>query len=358
METDLSTRSEIQLTNPPTPLPSSRLRVELVNPLEHEADIKALMAADGVAEFEDFFDRGYPDAVADGGASWVGFDETGRIQLCLTQFVHRFQFRGNVLRCGVTGNVVAARAYRTFFPAVALFKRMLSDTRERGELDFVYGDPTPAASAVSRAAKMDHVGNLDRLVLPIADVGFTRDVGARLFSRAPMLLGGRMAPYIRFFPAEACNLETFDDPRGDEDRVLPRHPLSLLRRRLRAFPGPNDFVVEVRTDASATEWDALVLLRLADDTRILSILSVRRRSNLSLRHIVPALVLLARRMGAFRLQCETLLESRMAGEFCSLGFRPRGDVLPVFVKAFTAAGDEAIANLVPWEVTTVDMERL
>jgi len=358
MEADLSTRSEIELTNPLAPSPSSRLRVEVVNPLEHEADIKALMTADGIAEFEDFFDRGYPDAVADGGASWVAFDETGRIQLCLTQFVHHFQFRGADLRSGVTGNVVAARAYRTFFPAVALFRRMLSDTRDRGELDFVYGDPTPAASAVSRAVKMDHVGNLDRLVLPIADAGFTRGLGARLFSRAPMILGGRMAPSVRSYPAETCNLGTFDQPLGEECRVLARHPVSLLRRRLRAFPGPNDFVVELRSDDSATAWDALVLLRLADDTRILSILSVRRRSDVSLRYVIPALVLLARRVGAYRLQCETLLETRMARKFCSLGFRARGDVLPVFVKTFTAAGDEAIANLVQWEVTTLDMERL
>lgn len=358
METDLSTRSEVELTNALVPSPSSRLRVELVNPLEHEAGIKALMTANGIADFEDFFDRGYPDAVADGAASWVVFDETGRIQMCLTQFVHRFQFYGANLRCSVTGNVVAAKAYRTFFPALALFRRMLSDTRDRGELDFVYGDPTPAASAVCRAAKMDHVGNLDRLVLPIADASFTKNVGARLFSRAPMILGGRMAASVRFCPAEACNPGTFDEPLGEECRVLPRHPVSLLRRRLRAFPGPNDFVVELRSDACAATWDALVLLRLADDTRILSILSVRRRSDVSLRYVIPALVPLARRVGAFRLQCETLLESRMAREFCSLGFRPRGDVLPVFVKTFTAAGKEAIGNLARWEVTTLDMERL
>lgn len=335
------------------------MRIALVNPLEHEADLKALMAAEGLTAFDDVFDRGYADVVADGGASWVGFDETGRIQLCLTQFVHRFRVGALCLQSGMTGNVMAAQAYRTFFPAVALFRRMLSDTEQRGELDFVYGDPTPQAYAISKVVKMDHVANLDRLVLPIADARFTKHVGARIFARAPSILGGRSAPDVRCDAAANCNVEDFDCARGPDDRLLARHPVSMLQRRLRGFPGPNDFVVELRWDRTATEWDALVLLRLADDnTRILSILSVRRRSDISLRDIIPALVPVARRVGAYRLQIETVLESKMAREFCSLGFRPRGDILPILVKAFTPAGREAMGNVAQWELTTLDMERL
>jgi hypothetical protein len=171
------------------------------------------------------------------------------------------------------------------------------------------------------------------------------------------MLGGRIAPDVRCYPAATCDLENFDPAVGPDDRIVARHSISMLRRRLSGFPGPNDFVVEFRWDRAATGWDALVLLRLADDTRILSILSVRRRPDISLRAVIPALAPLARRLGAYRLQVETISESKMAREFRSLGFHARGDILPIFVKGFSAAGNDAIRNVVQWEVTALDMER-
>ena len=345
------------MSNTAVPAGLSKLRVMLVNPLEHEADLKALMTAHGHTAFEGFFDRGYRDVVADGGANWVGVDDAGQIQISLTQFVHTFQFHGTQLLAGMIGNVMAAQAYRTFFPAFALFRRMLSDTRDKGELDFVYGDPTPAATAISKAVKMDHVGNLDRLVLPIADVNFHKHLAARLLACAPLMLGGKIAPDVRCCSAATRSLDDFGESVGPDDRVIPRHPISMLRRRLPGFPGLNDFVVELRCDRAASDWDALVLLRLAENSRILSILSMRRRPDIPVRAIVPALAPLARRLGAYRLQIETLLESRFAREFRSLGFRARGDILPILVKAFSSAGREAIQNVAQWEVTSLDMER-
>jgi hypothetical protein len=356
--TRLSTQSEIKLRNTAAPAGSSTLRIARVNPLEYEADLKMLMAANGLTAFDDVFDRGYSAAVDDGGASWVALDDAGRMQLCLTQFVHRFQFRGTQVLAGVTGNVVAAPAYRSFFPAVALFRRLVSDTQNRGELDFIYGDPTPQAAAVSQAVKMGQVASLDRLVLPVADGTLLKHVGARIFARAPLVLGGRVAPDVRSYPAASRDLKDFDSAVGPVGGMLPRHSISMLRRRLYGFPGPDDFVVELRLNRSATQWDALVLLRLATDRRILSVLSVRRRADVALRDVIPAVARVARKVGAYRLQIETVLESRMAAEFCSLGFRPRGDILPIFVTAFSPAGEAAIRNVAEWEMTTVDMERL
>ena len=358
VSTSLSRRREFEVPRTVSPTGGSKLRIAPVNPLEYEAELKALMAAGGLTAFGEYFDRGYRDVVADGGVSWFGFDEAGRLQMCLTQFVHRFQFGGTRLVAGMTGNVMAAEAYRTFFPAVSLFKRMLSDTRDRGEQDFVYGDPTPQACAISQVVKMDHVGNLDRLVLPIADARLTRHVGARILSRAPSMLGGKTAPDVRCYPAATREPSVFELPLGPNDRMLAYHPMSMLTRRLRGFPGPRDYIVELRWGRGATDWDALVLLRLADHARVLSILSLRRRSDISLRAVVPALAPIARRLGAYRLQIETLLQSKMAREFCSLGFRPRGDILPIYVKAFSPAGEAAVRNVSHWEVTALDMERL
>jgi ABC-type uncharacterized transport system auxiliary subunit len=47
----------------------------------------------------------------------------------------------------------------------------------------------------------------------------------------------------------------------------------------------------------------------------------------------------------------------MGREFRSLGFRPRGDTLPIFVKAFSKAGNEAVRNVASWELTALDVER-
>jgi hypothetical protein len=335
----------------------SKLRVRRVNPLDHEASLKAFMTANGHDDFADFFDRGYHALVADGGASWVGFDGAGSIQMSLTQFVHEFQFRGARVRAGVTGNVMAAPPYRTFFPACALFRRMLSDMDDQHEVDLVYGDPSPQAVAICQAVKMQHIGNLDRLVLPIADAHVVRNIAARILSRAPLLLGGRIAPDFRCYPAAIRNLDEFEAPLGPHTCIVARHPISMLHRRLPEFPGSNDFVVELRWKRDAESWDALVLLRLDVHSRLLSILSVRRRPDLSLRAVVPALTLLARHVGAYRIQVETLVKSQMASEFRSLGFRHRGDILPVFVKGISAAGHELIRNADRWELTALDVER-
>lgn len=336
---------------------TSMLSVKQVNPLDHEEDLKALMTANGHGAFGEFFDRGYRAVVVDGGASWVGFDEAGRVQMSLTQFVHAFQFRAAPILAGAIGNVMVAQPYRTFFPAVALFKRMLSDSRDRGELDFVYGDPTPGASAISKVVKMEHVGNLDRLVLPIADGSFAKHIGARLFARAPAVLGGSTTPDVRCYRAADHTLDDFDAPLGPDDRLVSRHPISMLQRRFSGFPGSNDFILELRWDPGATRWDALILMRLAAETRILSILSVRRRSDITLRSLIPALPRIAHRVGAHRLQVETLSESKMAKEFRSLGFRARGDTLPVFAKAFSPLGREVVRKIAEWELTALDLER-
>ena len=315
------------------------------------------MAVNGNSWFAEVFDRGYAAAVTDGGASWVGLDSAGQVQMSLTQFVRRFRLGSARLTASVTGNVMAAEPYRTFFPAMALFRRMLSDTKHRGEVDFVYGDPTPRASAVCKAVGMAQVGSLDRLVLPIADTGFAKNVAARIFSVTPLLLGSRTAASVYCSPAANRDLGEFESAAGPDDRLLPHHPLSVMRRRYSEFPGSRDFVVELRWDRTATDWDALVLLRFPDDTRMLSVLSVRRRSDISLRAVVPSLVSVARSLGAHRLQVETLLESNMAREFCSLGFRPRGDTLPIFAKACSDAGDEAVRKAGQWELTALDLER-
>ena len=345
------------MTKTVAPPSAPMIRVSRVNPLEYEAELKALMTEHGIPWFADFFDRGYHALVAEGGASWVGFDDADRIQMSMTQFMHRFQFGGASLLASATGNVMVAPPYRTLFPAVALFKRMLADTRDQGDVDFVYGDPTPGAVTVCKAVKMDHVGDLDRLVLPIADASFIKNLGARAFALAPFMLGGRSAPDVRCLPAATCDLGDLSSASGPDERLIAHHPVSILRRRLHGFPGANDFVVEIRWKRGAAHWDALVLLRLAEDTRILSILSIKRRSDVSLRNIIPALPSVAGRLGAYRVQIETLVESNMGKEFRSLGFRARGDSLPIFVKACSAAGHEAIRQIPHWELTALDLER-
>jgi hypothetical protein len=333
------------------------LRIERINPLAHEAGLKAFMAANSYAAFADLFDRGYRATVADGGASWVGFDGAGVIQMSVTQFVHRFEFRGTHLVAGVLGDLMVGLEYRTFFPALSLMRRMLRDTRERGELDFVYSDPNPGATAIATGAKLDHVGDLDRTVLPFADWRPPQHAAAWLYSTAMTLRAGPRAKDVRCYPAPSFDLTAFGRPFGPSDRILGHHPLSMLRRRLPEFPAALDHVVEVRLERGAAAWDALVLLRVSAKGGIVSICSIRRRADVPLRTIIPALVPIARQIGGYRLQIETLRGSAMEREFAALGFRTRGDLVPIFAKAFTPAGEDACRNVAHWEMTTVDVER-
>ena len=76
-----------------------------------------------------------------------------------------------------------------------------------------------------------------------------------------------------------------------------------------------------------------------------------------LSHLLPGLLRAARERGAHRLQIETIRESDLARDLMRIGFRKRDDMVPIFARAITPAGDEVVNAIQDWEITTFDLER-
>src|ERR1700675_2228230 len=113
------------------------LTIACVNPLEHAAEIKQLFLSHERSEFPAYFDRAYPDAVAVGARSWVGRDAGGRICAHAVQFPRRFWWGRHLVRGALLGNLMVAKAYRRFWPALALMRRVVQDLQQSGSVDFV-----------------------------------------------------------------------------------------------------------------------------------------------------------------------------------------------------------------------------
>ena len=102
---------------------AAALTLARVNPLEHREEIKQLFLDDGRQEFPDYFERAYPDAVANGATSWVGRDEAGRLCAHIAQFPREFVFGRRIVRGALLANLMVATAHRSFWPALALARR-------------------------------------------------------------------------------------------------------------------------------------------------------------------------------------------------------------------------------------------
>lgn len=332
------------------------LSIQRVDPLRYAAPLKELMTAHDYSEFPTFFDVGYPAVVRDGGATWVGVDETGGLQMSITNFRHDFMWGERRLRAGMIGNLMVAAKHRTFFPAVQLVRRLLKDTRAEGQLDFIYTDPNPGATATMKGAGLTHVGDIDRFVLPIGEREWYADTALAMYTVA--LAGRRMTSSARLTAHDAASFDAakFAAPSPRADRLLPEQSVDLYRRRLAGYPSAEDRWFLVHRGRGTAPVGAL-LVRGPDAAGLAIVHAVRRTPALAMEDVIPPLARALRRMGGKRLQIETVRESRFADELRRAGLRPRNDLVPVFAIPFTEAGDDAVRAIDAWEITALDMER-
>lgn len=334
------------------------LQIVNVNPLEHEAGLKALMTSHENPGFARFFDHGYPDAVREGARSWIGVDEGGTLQTSMTVFIHHFEFGGRRVRAGMLGNMMAATEYRTFFPALALMRRVVGDVRQQGELDLVYGDPGPkGAQAICQGARMQQVGALDRFVIPLRDSRWHRRVAIAAYATGLQLRTFAKSAPARCVLASECDLGNVCAPLEASDHLEALHSAELYRRRLPGFPGLDDYILEFANPHGGSGPAAVVMLRGPRDNGALTIYVIRRRAAVPLKSLVPALITLGRELGASRIQLEAPAGSALATALTEGGFVPRSDLVPLFAVPFTSLGAEVVAAADRWEMTGVDMER-
>jgi hypothetical protein len=326
------------------------------NPLEHAASLKTLMVENEHKAFGDFFDRGYADVVERGGASWLGFDAHGTLQMNVTLFRHDFHFRGRTLAAGMLGNMMASKEHRTFFPMVALVKQLLRDVRQEGKFDLIYTDPNPGAAAIMKGARLAHVGNLDRCVIPMGEQQLLKHIAASCYAASQRLrVRGRVAD-IQAHPA-GFDASAFDIPEGESLRLRPHHSAALYRRRLAGYPGPEYTWFEFRLPRRSEGSDAAMLVHGPDANGLAIIYALRRKPDVPVAPLIPPLIRKLRKRGARRLQVEVPRDSDFSRELQGIGFKQRNDLVPVFVHALTEHGAAAAQAFDQWEVTGLDMER-
>jgi hypothetical protein len=333
------------------------LRIQRVNPLDVADSLRSFFANENQA-LATLVDSAYPEVARRGGASWIGVDDTGHVQLNCTLCPHDFQFRGRTVRGGMLANTVASKNYRWFFPTVSLVKQLVQDVTREAELDFLYTDPQPSAAVVSKAAGLEQIGALDRFVIPLSDSARSRAIAAHVYSAALRLRLG-FAARCAAIDSRMYDVSRIAESIGTSSRLQPHHSDSLYRRRLHGYPGSDYVWCEFRLPShrKARDPDAAVLLQGPDERKVVHVWAIRRRENVALRPLIPGLLKVARERGGHRLEVEAVQESDLAHELRRTGFRTRDDLVPVFGKGITPAGTDVVNAIHDWEITALDMDR-
>jgi hypothetical protein len=330
-----------------------------VNPLEYGEEIKRLFLAHERPEFPAFFDRTYPDAVADGASSWVGRDAEGRICAHIAQFPRPFRFGHSEVRGSLLANLMVAKAHRSVWPALGLVRNLLGDSKKSGTVDFLYGDPNEKALAILKAVGFRDVGALRRFVLPLTDRRRSVDLGIRLYH-----LLGRVKAQTTSLVATAqrageipAGSEPLIDAAADVDSLRPGARPSVFRHRLADYPSTNDWWYTFRRRGAAGGPVGAALVR-GPDNRGLSVVCALQFESLAL--VSSVLVSLAgalRETGAERLEVSVMAGSQVASEVRRVGFVPREDCIPVVAMPLSPLGTQAIGVGAEWRVLPVDLDR-
>lgn len=328
-----------------------------VNPLEHGEPIKELFLGAERPEFPAFFDRTYADAVADGATSWIGRDAQGRVRAHIAQFPRPFRLGKRVVRGSLLANLMVAKEHRTLWPALALVRNLVNDSRKLGSVDFLYGDPNDAALAILRAVGFRSVGALQRSVLLLSDGRPHVDLSIRLYHR----LGRFRVPATSLVVTaqRAADIPDGPDVPGSSDDILALRPVprpSVYRHRLAAYPSPKDWWYTFRHRPSEAPVGA-ALVR-GPDSRGLAVVCALYCERLTL--LSSVLVSLAgglREAGMRKLEISVMDGSQVAAEVGRAGFVVREERIPIVAMPLTPLGTEAMGAGAEWRLLPIDLDR-
>lgn len=339
---------------------ASSMEIQRVDPLAHADALKALFASHERAEFAGYFDRAYPDAVREGGCSWIGIDAQdgdtggggGSIVMHVARFPQRFRVGDRMATGGLLVNLLSARSQRSFFPALSLVRRVVADSRADGNIDFLYGDPNDQARSLLRLAGFAPVGELERFVLPLRDPRWYADAAVRAYHMAIGARGRTQGVAVTRHGAAEFDCSSLEVPGSIGERIRPCRPASLYRRRLADYPSAADEWIVVQSGNARV---AAAVRALGNGSVLLC--ALERPGGTPLTAIVPALARELRRAGHHQLWLWTMAQTRFAGELRSAGFVPRHERLPVLGIGLTALGTQVLAASATWETTHLDFDR-
>ncbi len=336
----------------------ARLSFGRVNPLEYGDEIKQLFLAHERPEFPAFFDRTYADAVRDGASSWIGRDSEGRLCAHIAQFPRPFRYGGRVVRGSLLANLMVAKEHRTLWPALALARQLVKQSKESRSVDFLYGDPNDAALAVLRAVGFRSVGALQRSILPLRDVRPHVDLSIRLYHR---LARFRVATTSLVMLAQHAT----DIPDGpdvavgvSDDRLAlrPEPRPSVYRHRLAGYPSSSDVWYTFRRSVSEAPVGA-ILVRGPDGHGLAVVAALLWESFPLVSSMLVGLVRALREAGMTKLELSVMGESRLAAETGRAGFILREERTPIVAMPLTPAGAEAMGVGAEWRLLPIDLDR-
>ena len=326
-----------------------------VNPVEHADAIKRLFLDHERPEFPDYFDRAFPDAVAEGGTSWVGWDEHGRLCAHIAQFPRAFALGGRTLQGALLANLMVATAHRKFWPALRLVRRLVDDVKASGSVDLIYADPNELAQPVLRAAGFQPIGALQRFVIPLTDLRRGVAVAIRLYH---LIRRSRTMPLaaIDGVPEDAASAIEPGQANGARS-LQPVRRASLYRARLAGYPSASDrwYRFHTRDRDAALVGKALVRHHGRDGPAAVCVVQCEPMTLLS-----SLLVALARRVrdtGATRLEIWVMLQSQAANAVRRAGFLPRPERIPLLALPLTRFGKQATAAGCEWQLLPIDVDR-
>ena len=329
-----------------------------VNPLEFSAEIKRLFVTHERPEFPAFFDRTYPDAVADGATSWIGRDAQGRVCAHIAQFPRPFRLGPRVVRGSLLANLMVAQEHRTLWPALKLVRQLVGDSKRSGAIDFLYGDPNEGALAILRAVGFRAVGALHRAVLPLSDGRPHVDLSIRLYHRlgrfrvatTSLVATAQRAADIPDGPVVAW--DSSDDPRSLEP--VPRS--SVYRHRLAGYPATSDSWYSFRHSPTETPLGA-ILVRGPDSGGLAVVCALHCQQLTLVSSILVSLAGALRQAGMRRVEISVMDDSHLAAEVGRAGFVLREERIPVVAMPLTPLGTEAMGVGAEWRLLPIDLDR-
>lgn len=334
------------------------LAITCVDPREHAAEITQLFLAHERPEFPAFFDRAYRAAAVPGCTGWIGRDEYHRVQAYIAQFPAPFRFGGGAIRGALLANLMVAERYRTFWPALALVRRVVRDAKASRTVDLLYADPNETAQGVLQAAGFRAVGALQRFLLPLGNVGRGVDAGIRLYN---VIARWRARP-TPLLLTEQRSSEPPERPDAawpvDAPPLGPVRDAALYRRRLAGYPSPNDAWYRFSTPRAPQAVIAEALVRTPEGEGGRAAVWMLAYERVALvRSVLAALAQRLRQAGASGLHVWVMAASRAAQEVRQAGFLPRKDRIPIMALPLTALGADVVPGTTQWQLQLIDLDR-
>ena len=329
------------------------MRVCPVNPLDHASGIKELFRAHETPQFAAYFDRVYEGAVAGGARSWIGIDDGGELVMHMACFVNRFLMDGSPVSGGLLANFMVATRHRTVTPALTLARQLVRDTRDFGDLDFLYTNPNAASHAVLGLAGLKPVAQVERFVYPTQDANPLLHLATAFYQFTGRALAGfpSGAPFTTRPADDAVGRTPASAARAG--RLTPLRTIDQLARRMPGFPAPEDQWLVSEREGRAR---AAFLLGRPDEASNMDLQAAWSDGDLNLARLLPQVAGAARSRGAHRLVAWSLAESSLARELARGGFRARGIAGPLDAIPLTPLGERVVAAASQWDLHGIDLD--